>query len=373
MEIDLTKNISELITMIDEDDLEINEIPIFEYEKNKIIDYTGTYYEMTIIFRVFQDKKQLLDELRTRIKQQSKFLPYTYGICCHSEFGCGIILQFISGQDLSSILNTEYNNKKEIIVELLNMYLFFNSRGFYFPNLSLNMIFYTSNGIVLNEFPIDSELNENEDYNSILYPPQYISNDILSLQSWRLGLIIFEFISEKKLEYLVHDNKDNLSIIKSINSLNIGNNLKNLMKKLLKQKNEFRITTIQLLPYIKSFKNELETTFNLTEIQVNSNQIKDDNFNYNNFSKSAIKQQNDLKIDEENESLVKRFPEEESKLKSFEQIALKDKSESEFFEEETVREQDNQKEIINEKIESDALVLNTTSINNNLLDLELHI
>lgn len=268
----------DLIFFIEEEDLDLNETPINEVDNNiygKRLDYTGTYLGLKIIFKVIENEEFLIHEVKLRIKNQCSFLSHFYGVCQHSELGLGIVVSFNLGQDLLS--DIDIATRKEFAIQLSHIFYFFNSRGVFLGDITLDSLVCVNGKVTIQDLPMSS-LNSSNQYlmspESVkrrLAPPEGSTAGICKYtESWSLGQLIFEIISGHPLSDEVKSNCDTKSMVKAINNLQVSIQFKNLLKKLMKNKPEQRLLTHQILPIISSLKENFESTFNLTEIQVNS-------------------------------------------------------------------------------------------------------
>lgn len=164
------------IFIIDEEDLDLNEIPVNEVEDNilgKRIDYIGNYLGMKIIFRIFDDSKLLDLELEIRQSHQIKFLSSLYGFCNHSEFGQGLILSFVGENSLIELTNEDSSLKKEIVIDLTHLYYYFNCRKLKLSGLTLDAFSMNGNSLVIQDLreiliPYSYDKNRNKDTDEII-------------------------------------------------------------------------------------------------------------------------------------------------------------------------------------------------------------
>ena len=163
--------ISQSISIISEEDLDLNEVPINEINHHilgKRTDYIGNYLGMKIIFRVVYNELFFKAESIIRQSHQVKFLPSFYGICYHSELGYGLILSFTSGRDILQATQENSNLKKEIVVDLTHMFYYFNCRGIFVGGLNISSLSLENNKLIIHDITeilipfIEININESE-------------------------------------------------------------------------------------------------------------------------------------------------------------------------------------------------------------------
>lgn len=276
----MSNEIINFIYSIDEEDLLIDELSVSE--RNYVKVFPGEYID-SIIDIVFYETKELLDlEIESRIKFNNKFLPVILGKSINSclnldnFYNCSLILEKPNFDNLANLLKRkEFKiiDVLNLIKNLIHFFDFFNTRNFFFGILGLNEIFYnkTTQEIKVVKYPLDYmcfQINNEEKLKSnfdkerlILLAPEIIkaikiqqSYELNSVtESWNLGMLIYEILENKPffeinesskdftLEILI--NIDNQTISNKINGLNHNQNIKNLLKKLLKSDKRQRLCT----------------------------------------------------------------------------------------------------------------------------------
>lgn len=265
---------------IDEEDIIIDELNLSE--KNYVKVFLGEYID-TKIEIVFYESKKLFDiEIENRIKNNNKFLPVILGKSTNScldlnnFYNLSLIFERPNCENLASILKRKELKMSDNLIlfkNLIHLYDFFNSRNLFFGVLSLDQIFYDkkTQEIKIIKYPLDFSyfkiVNEDllknylEKEQIILLGPEIVRaikmQQIYELssitESWNLGMLIYEILENKPLFEINESSKeftieilmniDNQTISNKINGLNYNQNIKNLLKKLLKSDKKHRLCT----------------------------------------------------------------------------------------------------------------------------------
>ena len=288
---------------IDEEDLLFDELNFEEKDLVKI--YSGEYIDTRIDIVFYENKELFKQDIENRIKYNNKFLPTILGksintcLDVSNYYNQCLILEKPNYDNLFEILKKKELKLSEIldlIKNLIHMYDFFNSRNFFFGILSLNEIYYDkkTQELKIVKYPLDFscyQINSEENLKNcfdkeylVLLAPEIIKaiklqqnyelNNIS--ESWSLGMLIYEIlenkaffeINESSKEFILEIlmNIDNQTISNKINGMNNNQNIKNLMKKLLKSDKRQRLCTKLIkqtfLKRINSNENEAHNAFN---------------------------------------------------------------------------------------------------------------
>jgi len=265
---------------IDEEDLLINDIN-FE-EKNRVKIYIGEYVDTKIDLVFYENQLLFNQELENRIKHNNKYLPVILGksssscLSVNEYFNYCLILEKPNFNNLYNIIKRKELKIPDIlnlIKNLIQMFDFFNTRNLFFGILHLNEIFYDkiTQELKIVKYPLDFSYNEikSEDNLKKLFEKEYLillapevikcikmqqNFELNSItESWNLGMLVYEILENKPL-YEIDDyskdftleilmNIDNQTISNKINGLNHNQNIKNLLKKLLKTDKRQRLCT----------------------------------------------------------------------------------------------------------------------------------
>jgi tetratricopeptide (TPR) repeat protein len=264
---------------INEDDLEINTKENLYFNKGR--SYSGSYIGYSILFIIIEKEEDLKQEANLRINHQSPFLPYFYGICHHSEYGNGIVIHREDG--FSYQIQFDSSNfdvgiyKKDVILGILLIFNYFHNREVEMnESISISSFILMNGRLFINDFLykiIKNQKKSNDSINSLSFLDQ--DNDMCFIEkclSWKLGEIIYCFLKKEKNIKKISESED---IIKGINSLDVSNEIKSFLKKLLKAKQKQRLSLSNLLYYIKSFQSKTNEEMFIERSEEVSNYIQE--------------------------------------------------------------------------------------------------
>jgi hypothetical protein len=324
---------TDLLNKIEEEDLIINEFPripkkVLESKETDqdLLVFEGEYLEMSIELLVFESMNNLNQEVLERIRFSSVYTNVIIGYCEHSLFGNGLVLEKVKTDSVfSMVYNKEINfdEKINLIYNLISFFDFSCSGGKYFYNLSLRNFHYDKvrDKLCLLKYPLkDDECLFKEDFADDyerewlvnLSPENFLGQTnqtnqakIHKSDSWNLGLLIYEILEENHLIFpnTLYSKKSNIIetfksltkdldrnilnsfLNKRINSLEYNQYIQNILKKLLKI-NPLQRTSTKLIKQTFNKKMIIESHKRLNETNSKS-LVKTTSVEINNFNDSA--------------------------------------------------------------------------------------